>query len=268
MIKPSLITLETKAYIREKLLRLSEAHNIRIILAIESGSRAWGFPSKNSDFDVRFIYHRSQDDYLSIQQRTDVIEAPITEDEYLGVPFDLNGWDVRKALQLALKSNAVLIEWLQSPLQYMIAEDTATNLLNFARSNVCLPSLEYHYDRLARHAWAKVSQNESMATVKTYCYTLRPTLVLAWLRLFKEVPPMDMHNLSRKLPLGQELIGIISQLIILKAACNEKDQFSREPILDDYINHILAEKVPRPSTFVPSEANLHRANEIFKEIIL
>lgn len=267
MIKPSLLRLEHKEYVRNKLIKFAEVHNIRIITAIESGSRAWGFPSQDSDFDVRFIYYRQRDDYLSIHPYPDILETPIIEDESLGVPFDLNGWDVRKALLLALKSNAVVLEWLQSPLNYMGDEAIIENLLNFSKSCACLASLEYHYDRLARHAWAKVIENDNLVTAKTYCYALRPALMLSWLHLFKEVPPMDMYNLSEGLLLEPQLRKIIGEIISKKAAANEKDAIPRVVMLDEYINNILANKVAKPLAVIPTEFHLTKANQIFKEII-
>lgn len=44
--------------IQEQLRRIEEAENIKILLSVESGSRAWGFASPDSDYDVRFIYIR------------------------------------------------------------------------------------------------------------------------------------------------------------------------------------------------------------------
>jgi predicted nucleotidyltransferase len=110
MLKPSTIPDTVHTYIQERLKALAKQHNIRILLAIESGSRAWGFSSQNSDYDVRFIYVRDLEDYLSVEAFRDVIETPLINDLKLGVPFDLNGWDVKKSLQVAIKSNAVLLE--------------------------------------------------------------------------------------------------------------------------------------------------------------
>ncbi|WP_010298039.1 nucleotidyltransferase domain-containing protein [Candidatus Odyssella thessalonicensis] len=268
MIKPSLLRLDHKEYVRNKLIKFAEMHNIRIITAIESGSRAWGFPSQDSDFDVRFIYYRQRDDYLSIHPYPDVLETPIMEDECLGVAFDLNGWDIRKALFLALRSNAVVLEWLQSPLNYMGDEAIIANLLKFSKSCACLASLEYHYDRLARHAWEKVTENDDLVTAKTYCYALRPALMLAWLRLFKEVPPMDIYNLCEGLLLRPQLREIMGEIISMKAVANEKDAIPRAVMLDEYINTILVNKVTKPLAAIPSEFSLLKANQIFKKIIL
>jgi predicted nucleotidyltransferase len=95
--------------IKEKLAKLERIHHIRVLYACESGSRAWGFPSPDSDCDVRFIYARSQKDYLSINEAKDVLDLPVNE------LLDIGGWDIKKALKLFLKSNGPLYEWLQSP---------------------------------------------------------------------------------------------------------------------------------------------------------
>ena len=82
------------------------------MLAVESGSRAWGFASTDSDYDVRFIYIRPRDFYLKLESTRDVIEIPIEG------AFDINGWDLNKTLRLAYKSNPTLFEWSSSPVVY------------------------------------------------------------------------------------------------------------------------------------------------------
>ena len=74
-----------------KLQEMEEKENIRILLAVESGSRAWGFASPDSDYDVRFIYVRKKEDYLRLDERRDVVEGQLDD------VFDINGWDVKKA---------------------------------------------------------------------------------------------------------------------------------------------------------------------------
>jgi len=98
--------------ILQKLLELEQAENIKILYACESGSRAWGFASPDSDFDVRFIYARKVNDYLTITDLPDNVGLPVNE------VLDIDGWDLKKALRLFLKSNSTLYEWLQSPIVY------------------------------------------------------------------------------------------------------------------------------------------------------
>ena len=104
------------AGIRKEVLRRLDAvereEDVRVLYACESGSRAWGFASPDSDYDVRFIYVHRPDWYLSIVDRRDVIERPIVDE------YDLSGWELRKTLRLFRKSNPPLIEWLGSPIVY------------------------------------------------------------------------------------------------------------------------------------------------------
>ena len=103
-----------RAEILTRMHNAEKEHGVRILLAVESGSRAWGFESPNSDFDARFIYVHPRDWYLSVglEEQRDVIEYPIVDD------IDLNGWDLRKALRLFWKSNPAFVEWIQSPIVY------------------------------------------------------------------------------------------------------------------------------------------------------
>ena len=75
--------------IQTQLRRIEEEENIKILLAVESGSRAWGFASPDSDYDVRFIYIRRMEDYLKLEKVRDVIELPMDD------VLDMNGWDLQ-----------------------------------------------------------------------------------------------------------------------------------------------------------------------------
>ena len=106
--------------IQQRLRQIEQDRDVRVLYACESGSRAWGFASTDSDYDVRFIYTHDRDWYLSIYERADGIELGVDEEN-----IDLSGWDLRKALRLFLKSNAVIFEWLYSPIVYF-QDDTFT----------------------------------------------------------------------------------------------------------------------------------------------
>jgi uncharacterized protein len=98
--------------VRDALAQVETERNVRVLFACESGSRAWGFASRDSDYDVRFLYVHRRDWYLSVEDRRDVIERPIADD------LDVSGWELRKALRLLRKSNPPLFEWLKSPVVY------------------------------------------------------------------------------------------------------------------------------------------------------
>ncbi|MBK6425906.1 MAG: nucleotidyltransferase domain-containing protein [Blastocatellia bacterium] len=109
--------------ILRRLAAIEKPGDVRVLYAVESGSRAWGFPSRDSDYDVRFIFIRPPEWYLSIdlESRRDVIEQPIVDD------IDLGGWDIRKAFRLFAKSNPPLLEWLSSPIRYTVDSESPMN---------------------------------------------------------------------------------------------------------------------------------------------
>ncbi len=107
------IPREIRDSVEARLAALEREHEVRVLYAVESGSRAWGFPSPDSDFDIRFIYAHEPEWYLSVLEGRDVLETPLDD---LGL--DVSGWDLRKTLRLFLKSNPALYEWLVSPIVY------------------------------------------------------------------------------------------------------------------------------------------------------
>lgn len=160
---------------------------VRVLFGIESGSRAWGFASQDSDYDVRFIYLRPLDGYLSVTPRHDMIGPPVD-----GL-LDLGGWDLRKAVGLMVRSNAVALEWLASPVVYRREPGAVADLAILAHRAAHLPALEHHYDRLARAAWPP--EADGAIWLKSYFHALRPALALLWLRQHGTPPPMDLPAL-------------------------------------------------------------------------
>src|SRR5438105_459905 len=129
--------------IQRELDRIETEQNVRILYAVESGSRAWGFDSPDSDYDVRFIYIRPVREYLRVSPPRDVIELPITE------TLDVNGWDIYKALELYRKSNPPLLEWLNSPIVYREKGELAADLRRLARDYFSPLRMTYHYLSMA-----------------------------------------------------------------------------------------------------------------------
>ncbi|MFZ4700462.1 MAG: nucleotidyltransferase domain-containing protein, partial [Candidatus Methylumidiphilus sp.] len=210
-------------YIRRILETLAVENRVKLLFGIESGSRAWGFPSADSDYDVRFVYRCPVDDYLSVADRRDVIDTPTAHDEVLGVELDLNDWDIRKALQLALKSNAALLEWLDSPVCYAKDEELYGLLQGFANKAADLQALSYHYDRLARRAWEEILAGSTQVKLKRYCYALRSALALAWIGKNQTVPPMTIRQLMEGQSLSEQFRGEIDRMIEIKSGSTEKD---------------------------------------------
>lgn len=166
--------------IREEIiLRLHQAekeHSVKILYACESGSRAWGFESPDSDYDVRFIYAHEKDWYLSfdVERRRDVIEYPIVDE------IDCGGWDIRKALHLFTRTNGALLEWLTSPIKYIETGDLANNLRDLAPTCFNKTALCYHYSHMARGN-AREYLFSDKVKLKKYFYVLRPLFAIRYI---------------------------------------------------------------------------------------
>ena len=190
---------------------IADEQDVRILFAVESGSRAWGFPSPDSDYDVRFVYAHPPDWYLSLTPGRDVIELPIADD------LDIAGWDIRKALNLLLKPNPVMLEWLSSPVRYRWDAPACDALNALAAKTTFRTACRYHYLSLGRGQWAKHVGDADDVNFKKYFYILRPALALRWLRLNPQIqPPMNLHQLIAGLDLNTETIGKIADLLAQK----------------------------------------------------
>ncbi len=177
-----------KEIILQKLAELEKTENIKILYACESGSRAWGFASHDSDFDVRFIYARNVNHYLSIAEMSDVVGIPVDE------VLDIGGWDLKKALKLFLKSNGPLYEWLQSPIVYRQDNAFAEEMRSLMPTYFSLRSGGNHYLSMANNTLRDDLQGEQVK-LKRYFYALRPALACQWIVERQTVPPMEFDQL-------------------------------------------------------------------------
>ncbi|MFZ5674009.1 MAG: DNA polymerase beta superfamily protein [Pseudomonadota bacterium] len=205
------------ARIEARLADIRRDHRVAIPLAIESGSRAWGFPSPDSDYDCRFVFVRPLDHYLSLWQRRDVIETPMD-----GI-LDVNGWDLGKALKLLLKGNAVIIEWLQSPIAYGVDADFRREFLDLARKATDRRLVARHYLHLGEHQRRVHFGDDSIVALKKIFYALRPAAALRWLRHHPDeaVAPMHFPTLLTGCEAPAPVIGIIEDLLARKAVTRE-----------------------------------------------
>ncbi|MBD2871897.1 nucleotidyltransferase domain-containing protein [Paenibacillus arenilitoris] len=224
---------DVRQQILEELRKIEREENVRILYACESGSRAWGFPSKDSDYDVRFIYVRPVEWYLSIFEKRDVIERPISD------MLDINGWDLKKALNLFRKSNPPLLEWLQSPIVYGEISEAADQIRRIAPSTFSPRSCIFHYLHMAKGNYREYLQGEQVK-IKKYFYVLRPILACEWIEKHNAMPPMEFDRLLDALvPEGSELKAVIQDLLARKRAGDEMDY---EPRINP-INVFLEERI-------------------------
>ncbi|MGQ8870776.1 nucleotidyltransferase domain-containing protein [Paenibacillus sp. TSA_86.1] len=219
----------------KQLAQIEQEEQVRIIYACESGSRAWGFPSQDSDYDVRFIYVRPLEWYLSIEDQRDVIERPISDQ------LDINGWDIRKALKLFRKSNPPLLEWLQSPIQYDEQYSVAEQIRALSPLTFSPKSCMYHYLNMAKGNFRDYLQGERVK-IKKYFYVLRPLLACGWIERYETMPPMAFDELVETLiPDGTPLYTEIHDLLRRKKAGDELDMEPQLPAIQAYITGQIAD---------------------------
>lgn len=205
------------ARVEARLADIRRDHEVSIPLAIESGSRAWGFPSPDSDYDCRFVFVRPLEHYLSLWQRRDVIET-----EMDGI-LDVNGWDLGKALKLLLKGNAVIIEWLRSPIAYGVDPAFRQEFLDLAHTVADRRLVARHYLHLGEHQRRVNFGDDRIVALKKIFYALRPAAALRWLRHHPQeaVAPMHFPTLLRGCAAPAAVIEIIEDLMARKAVTRE-----------------------------------------------
>lgn len=199
---------------------------VRILLAVESGSRCWGFPSKNSDWDVRFVYARPRNDYLRLEDVRDNIEWRLDDD------FDVVGWDISKFLKLLRGSNPTAFEWLGSPIVYR--EDQRFAPVREVASRCFNPaSSAHHYHGMVKKNTVRYIQNGN-ATKKRYLYAVRAILACRW-SIEEQTPvPMAFEELKRAM-LEPNMVPLIDELVESKRSGLEKDLCEPIPELGDWI---------------------------------
>jgi predicted nucleotidyltransferase len=210
------------------------ANGVRIVLAVESGSRAWGFPSPDSDYDVRFIYICRVSDYLRLDPLSDVIESPIDGD------WDVNGWDLRKAIQQLRRGNAVVAEWLRSPLVYRDVGPVAEALREISARHASLGSAVRHYYGLLSGQHRRDFVGRKRLRLKKYFYAVRAAAALAWIRELGTHPPMALPELLEGGVAPAGVIADLGPLLEAKLRSSEVGEGPRIASLDAFIDEALA----------------------------
>ena len=252
-----------RALINDRLETIVRDEAVRILFAIESGSRAWGFPSPDSDYDVRFVYVRPLDWYLSIREGRDVIELPIEGD------LDINGWDLKKALQLLLKPNPVLLEWLRSPIVYRADPAAVGKLAALAERAAHLRPSTYHYLHLAESQYARMIEGRDAVSLKKYFYVVRPAMALRFMRLHPDLPvPMDLAALMEGADLPAAVSALIDELRARKAKTRELGKGPRIAEIDTFLQAEIADATDRLETLPkPDDSLLAEADALFRDLV-
>lgn len=214
-----------------KLKEIEETEHVTILHAVESGSRAWGFASPDSDYDMRFIYLRNQNYYLGLQPKQDFIDWALDE------TLDINGWDLSKTLQHFHKSNATLFEWANSPVVYHTTPEW-TQVYETARNYFSCKSAMYHYYGTARKNYLE-HLTDAYVKYKKYFYVLRPILACQWIEKKACPPPVLFGELAGEV-LEEDLRDTVNQLLETKKQMTESGKGPRLDHLNTYIESQLA----------------------------
>ena len=245
--------------IQQKLIEIEKRENIKILHCVESGSRAWGFASPDSDYDVRFIYARPLEHYLRLEKTRDVIEWQLDE------TLDINGWDVQKALRLLHNSNPTLFEWNSSPIVYLTTEKwkSVSDVIN---KYFLKKSGLYHYLHTAKSNYREYLKGDTVK-LKKYFYVLRPLLACKWIMEFGTPPPMPFSVLEEKYLDGALKIEV-DKLLEIKINSPEKKTGKRVDAINAYIDQTMAE-LDEIISALPAESmqGHEELNQIFLNII-
>jgi len=243
--------------ILNKLQATEEEKHIKVLHAVESGSRAWGFASPDSDYDIRFIYKHELDYYLSLWEKPDVIEFMTAED------LDGSGWDLAKALKLLAKSNAPLIEWLHSPVVYYQDNDFLNQMQYFA--NQCFSPIAtlHHYLGTTKN-FIEVCEAENVK-LKSYFYALRTALAGKWIIDNNSFPPVAFADL---LPFAPDYIkDKILQLQEIKAGQDEKYLHPKEDLITDFLIETIQYNQQHATTLPTGKKINNLLEDFFREEI-
>jgi hypothetical protein len=250
-----------KEKIKKYLSNLEREKGIEILLACETGSRAWGFPSPDSDYDVRIIYKHDKDWYLSLTEEKDTIEFFLDNNE-----IDISGWDLRKSLRLLWKSNAPLLERIQSPIVYKADNDFLIQINSIAKETYSRISTIHHYLSMAKKAFHEVVDSEEYK-LKKFFYALRASTACLWILEKEELPPIEFGKMLNGLILKPDLTLRISELIKIKSTVSESYLHRGEPELMEFMQ-VCIDKADQESKQLPtSNGRMDDLNTFFRKTL-
>ncbi|MEM1324667.1 MAG: nucleotidyltransferase domain-containing protein [Bacteroidota bacterium] len=247
--------------IQQYLQQLEKEKNIKILLACETGSRAWGFPSPDSDFDVRMLYVHKSDWYLSVSERKDSIER-MSENREL----DIAGWELRKCLKLLRKSNAALLERIQSPILYQMDDSFLEDIQAVARQHYSRIGTMHHYWSMAKKILESIDADKPYK-LKSFFYALRTACVCQWILEREEMPPIEFAKVYQQLDIDRSLVNRIEELIALKATKSESYLHTGEAeliaLMHQFVNQAEAEK----QTLPPGRGDAEKLDQLLQTYI-
>lgn len=235
-----------KKIIADVLKQLEKRENIRILFAVENGSRVWNMDSQDSDYDVRFVFCRPLKDYIRLDPLPEVINAAYDEKlepcPVQGSMLDMSGFDIFKYLKLLSNSNPTAVEWLMSPVVYL--GDNNLPLRKYVQENFNPEKLFYHYYGLFKRNCSDSAGSSQKLTYKKYLYAMRGILNAGYVEDKGKIPPLDFRQTVRESQdsLSEDVYKKLLEVIEIKSSGKEKDAVDDIKEFDDF----FAQKAGKP----------------------
>lgn len=247
--------------IKKYLSELEKEKGIEILFACETGSRAWGFPSPDSDFDVRVIYKHDKNWYLGLTEEKDTIEYFLENNE-----IDISGWDLRKCLRLLAKSNPPLLERIQSPIIYKVDKEFLIGINSVAQKTYSRIATIHHYLSMAKKSYEEIINSEEYK-LKKFFYALRASVACIWILEKEEIPPIEFGKMLNGLDLPTNLRIRIKELIDIKAAISEKYLHKGENELIEFMKTCIERAEIESQGLSASKLKMNDLNDFFIKIL-
>ena len=231
-----------------KLIKEAEKrHKIKIVWAIESGSRAWGFASEDSDYDIRCMHIGKLNDYLGLSPSSQQVNLT-TE------VLDLESWDIRKFAELTLKSNPQIAEWLRSPIVY-IDSPIKKQFKKYFDEGCSLEFLRQHYIRMAKQNYHKYMGIGMSHSCKKYLYVLRGIACAIYIEKEKKLPPLPYKEVIAYLP---DYVKDFFKRCVIQKNITEKAEILADERVSHFIEHSLNQNFDKVDTRFRKTNELHR----------
>lgn len=250
---------EMEKTIKDKLKQIEEERGFKILYACETGSRAWGFPSPDSDYDVRFIYVQDLDWHLTLKSRKDSFEMLINDE------LDITGWEFKKALNLMWKSNAALLERIQSPIIYRADLEFLNEINRLSKDCFSPVAVMHHYLSMSKKCLEECAVG-SEVKLKKYFYAIRTAICGAWIRERLDIPHIEMHKMFEIVP--DDVKSRIVELIDLKAGKSEGFLHPREKMLDEYLEETISKNDEIAKSLPGGKGDMDALDEFYRGTVL
>lgn len=247
--------------IQQELASIEKEKQVKILLACETGSRAWGIASTDSDYDVRLIYAHHLDWYLSLNSPKDSFERMLENNE-----LDISGWDLKKTLGLIWKSNATLLERIQSPIVYQQDAAFVEGFRKLADQCYSRVGTLHHYLGMARKYTDDV-QKEPRYRLKKLFYALRTATASKWIVEREEIPPIVFSQMLDGLGVSHVLRERVAHLVTLKTQVGEGYLHEGEAEVMHFINACIDQAQIYGPTLPSAKGDLEAINQFFRQTL-